>query len=238
MITIKDFMELVNYRITEGDQYCWACFGGNAYSLDSWNGDQDGYSASIVFDTNTQTVYEAQVCDYRNKRAYRLQHPDFTSAYRAEAERRGVNPAEAWMEDWDSGLVTYVDLEVDEDFAEKVRAIVAGEEYDTRVQVELDLTEKEQMQLMSIAHQRDITLNQLVEQILEEEIARRKGTESTVSKPEGQPCNQHPKAPHGFDRNASHNAGHYVCECAGWEPYQAGYDAGFTAGYDAGFSNE
>ena len=32
------------------------------------------------------------------------------------------------------------------------------------------------------------------------------------------PCSQHPDAPHGFDRNASHNAGRYVCECEGWEP--------------------
>ena len=34
---------------------------------------------------------------------------------------------------------------------------------------------------------------------------------------EGQ-CSDHPDAPHGFDRNASHNAERYVCECEGWEP--------------------
>ena len=32
------------------------------------------------------------------------------------------------------------------------------------------------------------------------------------------PCKTHPDAPHGFDRNASHNADRYVCECEGWEP--------------------
>jgi hypothetical protein len=32
------------------------------------------------------------------------------------------------------------------------------------------------------------------------------------------PCSSHPDAPHGFDRNGSHNAGRYVCECEGWEP--------------------
>ena len=30
-------------------------------------------------------------------------------------------------------------------------------------------------------------------------------------------CNTHPSAPHGFLRNASHNAGRYVCECEHWE---------------------
>lgn len=37
---------------------------------------------------------------------------------------------------------------------------------------------------------------------------------------EGQevPCKEHPDAPHGFDRNASHSLGRYVCECEGWTP--------------------
>lgn len=32
------------------------------------------------------------------------------------------------------------------------------------------------------------------------------------------PCKEHPDAPHGFNRNASHNEGRYVCECEHWEP--------------------
>lgn len=35
------------------------------------------------------------------------------------------------------------------------------------------------------------------------------------------PCKTDPDAPHGFDRNASHNADRYVCECEGWEPVDA-----------------
>jgi hypothetical protein len=31
-------------------------------------------------------------------------------------------------------------------------------------------------------------------------------------------CSEHPDAPHGFSRNASHNAGRYVCVCEGWLP--------------------
>ena len=33
-----------------------------------------------------------------------------------------------------------------------------------------------------------------------------------------QECNPHPDAPHGFNRDASHNYGRYVCDCEGWEP--------------------
>lgn len=42
-----------------------------------------------------------------------------------------------------------------------------------------------------------------------------------MSKPEDNPevpCKTHPDAPHGFDRNASHSADRYVCECGGWKP--------------------
>lgn len=31
-------------------------------------------------------------------------------------------------------------------------------------------------------------------------------------------CKDDPRAPHGFLRNSSHNAGRYVCECEFWEP--------------------
>jgi len=31
-------------------------------------------------------------------------------------------------------------------------------------------------------------------------------------------CNDHPDAPHGFDRDASHAMDRYVCECESWEP--------------------
>ena len=46
-------------------------------------------------------------------------------------------------------------------------------------------------------------------------------------------CNPHPKAPHGFDRNASHSSHRYVCDCESWEPYDAGYNEGFHAGLKA-----
>jgi hypothetical protein len=38
------------------------------------------------------------------------------------------------------------------------------------------------------------------------------------------PCKTDPRAPHGFDRNASHSADRYVCECEGWEPPDDGID--------------
>jgi hypothetical protein len=47
----------------------------------------------------------------------------------------------------------------------------------------------------------------------------------TIPAPRAEPsapkCKDHPAAPHGFDRNASHNAHRYVCDCEGWQEPKA-----------------
>jgi hypothetical protein len=50
--------------------------------------------------------------------------------------------------------------------------------------------------------------------------------------PQQPKCNPHPKAPHGFNRNASHNADRYVCDCEGWDAYDAGREDGVQAMLD------
>lgn len=168
MITLKEWMEVVEYRVTEGSTFCWQCYGGNAYALDSWNGDQDGSSFTIIFDTKTQVVYEVQSHDYKNQRAYRRINPDFKSNRDAESANRNVSLDEAWDE------VNYVDLESDDDWFQKALAIVAGEEYDTRVSIPIDLPEAELMVLFKLAHEADMTFNDFVEQVLREQLERLK----------------------------------------------------------------
>ena len=148
MITLKEWMEVTNYRITEGSDYY--AYGG-AYALSSWNGDQDGYSLEIIFDQKTQTVYEVQACDYKHNRAYRLIN---------EAHKEERTADEAWDD------VKWIDLECDDDWIQKTLAIVAGEDYDTRVEVPIDLTDEELLKYMKLAHERDMTFNQFVEEAL------------------------------------------------------------------------
>jgi len=66
---------------------------------------------------------------------------------------------------WDD--VNYIDLDVDEDFLEKAKSIVNGEDYDTRVSIPLDLPDDVLFELMKKAHEKDMTLNQLVEEALQ-----------------------------------------------------------------------
>jgi hypothetical protein len=134
--------------------------------LDSWNGEQDGHSFTVIFDTKDQTVYEVQAHDYVHNRAYRMINEDFQKKNRKEAKKRDIDKDNAWDD------VNYVDLDVDDDFIQKCLAIRAGEDYDTRVSVPMEFSDQELLIYMKLAHEQDITFNQLVERALREALER------------------------------------------------------------------
>lgn len=170
MITVKDFMECTGHKISETAEYCWACYGNHAQHMDYWNGkhDETGFSISIVYDTVTQVVYEMEAWDYKNEREYRWTNPDYAGLAKKEAKQRGQKHKRS-MDDR-----KYIDLDVAEDMLEKASAIVAGKEYDARIQVPLDLEDALLFEMMKMAHSKDMTLNQFVEHILKVAIAEHK----------------------------------------------------------------
>ena len=159
MITLKEWMELVDCRITEGSDYFTNIPG--LYCLSSWNGVQDGFSFFVAFDPqDNQRVYVVEACDYARNRAYRLKDPAIKLDEQA----------------WDD--VKWVELEQDDDFFQKALAIKAGEDYDTRVDMPLTVPDDVLFTLMKQAHEQDITLNQLVEGVLREAIHAEEGKQS------------------------------------------------------------
>lgn len=161
MITVEDFTTAVQFKITGGSSFQWHCFGPDARYLDA-DDDQtkQTYSTNIVFGGPDFTVYIAEAYDYTNNRAYRLINPDFKDAYFAECAEREVDPHQA-LEDQ-----KFIDLETDEDFLEKCAAIVAGEPYDDRIVVPLDIPDADLLQFMLAAHERNMTFNAFVEEAL------------------------------------------------------------------------
>ena len=149
MITLKEWMELVDYRISEGSDY--NMYSTNAYALSSGDGEYYWNSFEIIFDTETQVVYCVEACDYRNDRAYRLINPDYALL---------PHDSQAWDE------VDWTNLEVDDDFMQKVLSIKSGEAYDTRISVPLTMSDDEMLVLYRMAHEADMTLNQYVESML------------------------------------------------------------------------
>jgi len=175
MIDMQTWMELVDYKITEGSNYTWRCYGLNTYSLDSWNGKHDdgGVSLHITFDTKNQTVFETTVCDYSNNRAYRMIHPDYVKKHKKESKLHNVNADRAWDD------INWIDLDLEEDFLEKARAIIAGEDYDSRVQISVELPADDLFQYMQLAHEQDVTLNQWMEDAIRSMLARIESGELT-----------------------------------------------------------
>ena len=171
MINLKQWMEAAHYKISEGSDYGWECYGSNAHRLDAWDGDHNGANTCVVFDTEDQTVYEVTAYDYVNNRAYRMINPTYLKKHKKEAKRRKVD----WRNAWDN--VNYIDLDVDEDWLEKANAIMSGEEYDDRVQVPLVLDNDQLFELMKQAHEHDLTLNQLIEYVLKDAIVQAKVNE-------------------------------------------------------------
>jgi glycogen debranching enzyme len=98
-------------------------------------------------------------------------NPKNVEKHAREAKERDVNLNEAWED------VDYVDLEVDDDFIQKCLAIRAGEPYDTRVQIEVNFSDDEMARYMKLAHEQDITFNQLVENALQQAIESYKQVE-------------------------------------------------------------
>ena len=159
---ISKVNEALDHRITGGSEYQWSCYGSDVRFMDY---ESDYAHVSVVFDTITQSVYEATVNSKDESiRPYRWLNPDTKQEYLDECKEKDIDPNEAW----DS--VKWVDLETEEDFLDKACAIFNGDAFDERVQVPLDLDRDEMFQLMQMAHERDITLNKLVEEILQKVI--------------------------------------------------------------------
>lgn len=162
--------EALDHKITSGSEYGWTCWDDARY-LDY---ESDFAHVSVVYNTRTQTIYQAEVSVKTERwahdmRPYRWLNPLTKEAYMSEANQRGQDPNQAWDD------VAWLDLETEEDFLEKATAIFNGVvDFDTRIQVPLDLEDDLILQLAMEAHKRDITLNKMVELVLQEAIDRHK----------------------------------------------------------------
>lgn len=164
---LADVNENLSHKIVGGIEHTWNCYPDARY-LDY---ESEYAHASIIFSMVNQEVYEAEISIKRDMwdedmRPYRWLNPDSKDFMIAEAKERNVK----WRKAWDD--VKYIDLETSEDFLEKAKAIFNGEKFDTRIQVPLELDDETMMQLFMEAHKRDITVNQMVEELLKHVIAK------------------------------------------------------------------
>jgi len=156
--------EALDHRISGGSEYTWTCWT-DARWLDY---ESDYGHASVVFNCKTQEVYTAEVHDVEHKhRPYRWLNPDHKQAMLDEAKMHNTYPDQAWDD------VKWYDLETENDWLDKASAIMRGESFDTRIEVPVDLDDDVLFKLFTMAHERDITLNKMVELILQEVINKK-----------------------------------------------------------------
>jgi len=157
--------EALSNRISSGSEYQWKCYPNSRY-LDYET--KHGH-ASVIFDTETQEIYEA-TAEIKNdeSRPYRWLNKSTEKAMFDEADSRGVNEDYAWDD------VKWNDLETEEDFLEKATAILNGDTFDTRIEVPVEFSDADFIMLAKLAHERDITLNEMVTEILKLAIERLK----------------------------------------------------------------
>jgi len=160
---LKNVNESLDHRITGGTEYLWKCYGDHARYIEY---ESEHATGTCIIDTRTQEVYEASV-EFKDseRRPYRWLNPEFKDALEAEALSRVTNVDFAWDD------VKWVDLETEEDWHEKAHAIFNGEYFDERIIVPLNVSDDELFRLMKMAHEKDITLNQMMVEVLKAAIA-------------------------------------------------------------------
>lgn len=161
---LEQAIKAFEHKIVGGSGFGWDCLGENARYLDFESTFAYG---SILYDTDTFVVYEVTVNDKDDKYRYRYIDPNALDKLKSASKKRNIDFNKAWDN------VEWYDLEVADDLLEKANAIFTGKPFDKRVQVPIDLTNDELLHLALEAHKRDITLNQMVENLLNEAIRNR-----------------------------------------------------------------
>jgi len=165
---LSQINEAFNHKITSGSEYQWYCYGPDARFLDY----ESHYAhVGVIYSTETLEIFQAEVSVKsdawdEDKKPYRWLNPEYKDSFYSEAIKRDVDPDQAWDD------IKWTDLEVEEDWLEKAIAIFNGEEFDNRIQVPIDLDDDLLLKLSMEAHKRDITLNNMIEIILQEVIDR------------------------------------------------------------------
>ena len=160
------YMNAIDYKVTDGSEFLWDCFGPNARFLDR---SDDDYHVSAVFDNRTHQVYEVSISStYDGDVRYRWIDLNFINDYKAEAENKGTR-WDQFCDDMNWHLTdTY------EDILDKVECILNGREYDKRVVLSLEFDDDVKEMIQQAADIQGITIDEFIERALKAVIEEEK----------------------------------------------------------------
>jgi hypothetical protein len=167
-MNIESYMKVIGYKVGDSTKYCWNCFGKYARYMD-YDADMDTPNVSCVFDTKSQEVYMVEMYDHNTDVMYKWFNLEYVEAYNQEFVERGCD-------DFETNIKNVI-LTEESDILEKIYYAVLGQEYDKRVKIPIDLPDDEMFQLMKLAHEKDITLNQLIGNVIQQSIEKYETTD-------------------------------------------------------------
>lgn len=158
MDLLAEYLKAIDYQITGGSEFLWKCYGPNARFLERVD---EKFHVGAIFDTQTKTVYEMEISHTNDGDVrYKWYNPDYFQVMKDEAESRQIN----WNKFCDD--LNWHVTDSSEDILDKIVKILAGEEYDTRVVLALDLDSDTLETLNKAADLEGITVEEFVERVL------------------------------------------------------------------------
>lgn len=158
---LEEFLKLIHYKIGDGSKFLWKCFGENARFLD-YDGDCDEFNITCIYDSKTLDVYMLELNDCVENKGYRWIDPDYIIQYKDECITNNIDEY--------TDLFNITSIEVLDDIKSKISCVVEGIRYDPNVLVPVDLPDDQFIILAKLAHERNITLNQLFEDVIRDSI--------------------------------------------------------------------
>lgn len=155
MTHIPEFLEAIQYNITNISEFTWNCYGRNTIWIDS--NKTTRFDVSANFCTTTKELREITMHDYKLNNSYRWTDPKFQEARQIESFKYNVDDKVAY------GMVKFIDVEVAEDILEKITDAYNDVEYNDKIIVPLDISDKDFLTFAKAAHELDITFNEFVE---------------------------------------------------------------------------
>lgn len=159
-----DINSILKYNIVSGAKFEWNCWPNGRY-IDYVFGD---IQASVVVDSESGEIYEATAYESESDNPSRWLNPEYSEAYLAESNSKGVNPSIAWDH------IIWNDFADSDEFLGELLTMIEKQKKSMRKTetIQVNLTQDEFNQLALAAHNNNMTFNEYVNTILEDYIDR------------------------------------------------------------------
>ena len=161
---ITEFLDAIQYNITNISEFTWNCYGSGTIWIDSNKGTR--FDVSANFSNTTKEIREITLHDYKLNNSYRWTDPKFKEARHIESFKKNVDDKVAY------GVIKFIDVEVSEDILEKITDAYNDVEYNDKIIIPLDISDKDFLLFAKAAHNLDITFNQFVEKAIKEAVEK------------------------------------------------------------------